>query len=393
MLASELDGEAEFTATGRGWPVKTSVRKYEDLPAWYNSLDVLVCTSLIEGVPMPPLEALACGVPVVIPQGVGMLDELADLAGIYRYKRGDYDELKLAVLRAMGDIGKIDKNKLPMIVSDHTPENYARAHIEGFTRALKKPDKSISVESDRHGARGVYYVAFGEPARDCAMGAIKSFKAHLPDIPVALASDRPLGPEDVFIDMPDIDIGGRAAKIQIYEKAPKEWQYIAYLDADTEITAAETLLWDLLLDGWDMTICKNPGRFATANAMRRSDNADECDETYRKIGSEEILQLNGGVFAFQRNSRTKAFFKCWYKEWMRFGKRDQAALLRSLWMHPIKLYVLGNEWNTITRYDPPDKAAWLLHYPMTARRWRGIVHYRLDDPEAWKAVAQFEAKQ
>jgi hypothetical protein len=225
------------------------------------------------------------------------------------------------------------------------------------------------------------------------LGAIKSLKQHLPDVTVALASDRPLGPEDVFIDMPDIDIGGRAAKIQIYEKAPKDWQYIAYLDADTEITASETFLWDLLTDGWDMVICKNPGKFATANAMRRSDNADECDETYRKIGSEEVLQLNGGVFAFQRNSRTKAFFRCWYKEWQRFGKRDQAALLRSLWMHPIKLYVLGNEWNTITRYDSPDKAAWLLHYPMTARRWRGIVHYRLDDPEAWKAVAEFEAKQ
>jgi hypothetical protein len=27
---------------------------------------------------------------------------------------------------------------------------------------------------------------------------------------------------------------------------------------------------------------------------------------------------------------------------------------------------------------------------MTARRWRGVVHYRLDDPQAWKAVEEFE---
>jgi hypothetical protein len=202
-----------------------------------------------------------------------------------------------------------------------------------------------------------------------------------------------LGPEDTFIEMPDIDIGGRSAKVQIYDKAPRDWQYVAYLDADTEIVAAETLLWDVLEDGWDMVICKNPGKFAVAGAMRRSDNADECDETYRKIGTEEVLQLNGGVFAFQRNARTKAFFRAWYTEWKRYGKRDQAALLRALWMHPLKLYVLGNEWNTITRYEDPSTAAWLLHYPMTARRWRGVVHYRLDDPQAWAAVREFEAKK
>lgn len=391
QLASDLDGNAEIVATGRGWPVKTTLQKLDKLPAWYNSLDLYICTSLIEGVPMPPLEALACGIPIVIPEGVGMLDEIATIPGVWRYKRGDYASLLSTVNEAI--VGKYDRQALCGLVAHHTAETYAKAHMEGFTKALNSTAQQVKVESDRHGQRGVYYVAFGDPARECALGAIQSFKAHLPDIPVALASDRPLGPEDIFIDLPDIDIGGRAAKIQIYEKAPKDWQYVAYLDADTEITQAETLLWDILHDGWDMVICKNPGRFAVASAMRRSDNADECEETYRKIGTEEVLQLNGGVFAFQRNARTKAFFRCWYKEWMRYGKRDQAALLRSLWMHPVKLYVLGNEWNTITRYDPPDKAAWLLHYPMTARRWRGIVHYRLDDPEAWKAVQEFEAKR
>src|SRR3990170_3076822 len=112
--------------------------------------------------------------------------------------------------------------------------------------------------------------------------------------------------------------------------------------------------------------------------------------TYQKIGTDQVIQLNGGVFCFQRNQRTRAFFQTWEQEWRRYGKRDQAALLRSLWVHPMKMYVLGNEWNTITRYDSPERAAWLLHYPMTARRWRGVVHHRLDDKEAWKAVEEFE---
>ena len=206
-----------------------------------------------------------------------------------------------------------------------------------------------------------------------------------------LVSDTPIGVEDIFIEQPDYDIGGRLAKVKIYDLAPRDWQYIAYIDADTEIVHPEYLLWQIVEDGWDMVICKNPGRFATASAMKRSDNKDECQLTYELCGSDEIMQLNGGVFAFQRNARTQAFFTEWAKEWHKFGKRDQAALLRSLWMHPLKLYVLGNEWNTIVRYDTPDDAAWLCHYPMLARRWRDIIHYRLDDPEAWKAVERFEA--
>ena len=39
--------------------------KYDTYPAFYNSLDALLCASDIEGGPYPPLEALACGVPVV----------------------------------------------------------------------------------------------------------------------------------------------------------------------------------------------------------------------------------------------------------------------------------------------------------------------------------------
>jgi hypothetical protein len=55
------------------------------------------------------------------------------------------------------------------------------------------------------------------------------------------------------------------------------------------------------------------------------------------------------------------------------------------------MLVLGNEWNTIIRYDPKERSAGIVHYPMTARRWRGVLHGRSDSPEAWQAVKQFEA--
>lgn len=397
FLAEELEGRAEVVASGQGWPARRVNGSLEGLPAFYGGLDLYLCASTIEGIPMPPLEALACGRPVVIPRHVGMLDDLPETPGIYRYEAGDYKAMRAAVEGALGERGQIEVENLRAAVRPYTPEAWAASHREGFEAALSgravpvlNDRKAEPAESAGTGQRGVYYVAYGEPARKCAQGAIESFKHHIPEIPVALVSDLPLGPEDIFIEQPDLDIGGRMAKVQIYDLAPAEWEYVAYLDADTEIVAGETLLWDAVQDGWDLVICKNPGRFHVAREMRRPDNEDECEETFRQLGTDELLQLNGGVFAFRRNARTRDFFAAWAEEWRRYGKRDQAALLRALNRCPVKMYVLGNQWNTVTRYDSAENAAWLLHYPMTARRWRGTVHYRLDDPKAWEAVKEFE---
>ena len=70
---------------------------WNDMPQFYQGLDVLVCPSRVEGGPMPVLEALACGVRVVIPQHVGILDELPDVPGIHRYPRGDLASLIAAL--------------------------------------------------------------------------------------------------------------------------------------------------------------------------------------------------------------------------------------------------------------------------------------------------------
>ena len=48
---------------------------HEQMPAFYNSIDVYVCASLHEGTPNPILEAMACGVPVITTD-VGLVPEL-----------------------------------------------------------------------------------------------------------------------------------------------------------------------------------------------------------------------------------------------------------------------------------------------------------------------------
>lgn len=390
LAGSELGQRVDLVGSGDGWPVPTTNYDWAGMPGYYNSLDVLVCSSLLEGIPMPPLEALACGTPVVIPKGVGLLDDLPDIDGIYRYERGDYDQMEEATSTAISTTG-VDREALREAVASYTPGAWAGT----FTRALKDQlsgnHGSVSVvENDRHGLRGVYYVAYGRQARACAKAAIASFQKHMPGIEVALASDKPLCTEDHLFTLPDADVGGRAAKVQIYDVTPRDWEYVLYLDADTEVIADISFLYALLDDGFDMVICKNPDKYHIASKMVRSDNEGECRKTFAQLGTDEVLQLNGGVFAFQRNRRTEAFFHSWHEEWQRYGKRDQAALLRALWKHPLKLYILGNEWNTITRYANKESSAGILHYPMTARRWRGKIVGRSDSTEAWQAVQRFQ---
>lgn len=377
-----------WQATGRGWSIPTRSVTTDQLPAFYQSLRLFVCASRIEGVPYPPLEALACGVPVVIPRGVGLLDDLPDLPGITRFDTGDYDSLKEAFEQALNQLGDVDREALRAATEPYTPSAWARAHEHAFEALLNPP--AVEVLPDWRGCAGAYYVAFGAPARECALNAISHWHERMPGVPTALVSDAPLGPEDVFVEQPDADIGGRIAKISIDELAPVDWRYVLYMDADTEVVADVGFLFQALVDGWELVICKNPSRFHVIREMKRPDNGDECDLTFDALGSDELMQLNGGVFAFRRCERTARFFRRWRTEWERYGKRDQAALLRALYAEPLRVYVLGNEWNTVVRYDPAERTAGILHYPMEARRYAGHFNARLDSPEAWKQVRRWE---
>jgi glycosyltransferase involved in cell wall biosynthesis len=52
-----------------------------DLPTWYRAADVFVYPSLFEGFGLPPLEAMACGCPVIAPAG-GALGETCGPAAV-----------------------------------------------------------------------------------------------------------------------------------------------------------------------------------------------------------------------------------------------------------------------------------------------------------------------
>ncbi len=383
FMATPLGATLDYCASGKGWPVPTKEYSWTEMPDFYRGLDLYLCTSLIEGIPMPPLEALDCGVPVVIPWSVGLLSELPEMPGIAHYRAGDVTDMARAVEKALD--ANIDPLALRAQVARFTRRQWQDdfARPLGTTRVVRQPLPQYRAEV---GDRGVYYVAYGAPARECARKAISSWHQYMPNYPVALVAEEPLGDEDIFIAHHDEDIGARSVKTRIYDLAPEQWRYILYLDADTEIIAPVDYLFQILEDGWDMAICLNPTRYLLVEHMQRPDNMPEYAETVGLLGSEELLQYNGGVFAFQRNEQTRRFFDAWHREWAKWGKRDQAAFDRALLENPLKIWTLGQEWNTVTRYSEAVHSAGILHHPLEARRWKGIIRGRLDTAEAWAAL-------
>ena len=411
VVKSKVGQRVEWMASGRGWPVPTKRYSWADMPKFYQGLDVLVCPSRVEGGPMPVLEALACGVRVVIPKHVGILDELPAAPGIHRYVRGNAASLVKALEAALEQ--PFDREALRSATERYSVQAFCDEHARAFEEILgigdwglagiaeQETPEAIEVqvktsppqERGTGSARGIYVVAFGDPARKCAVRLMKSIKAHMPDVPIALCAAKKIGIEDVLIVQPDSDVGGRRAKLKAYELTPAEWQAVLYLDADTKVVAPVYQFFQWIEDGWEFVICKDPHLMDTMHAFKRHNNAQELAEIKTTIHTLHALQINGGVWAFGRNPRVAAFFARWQVEWEKHAQRDQGALLRALYADPLKVFWLGNEWNTFDKYCRGIETAGIMHYVGDARRWKGAIQGRIDSAEAWSAVKRWERER
>lgn len=386
VLSTQAGRAFDWRAVGRGWPVKTQTLAYDRLPAWYRDLDLYVCSSLIEGVPYGPLEALASGVPVVIPHGVGLLDDVPETEGVYRYEAGNAADLEAMLLIALDTLPehRPDPDALRALTEPYSFGAWADGHLAAFEELTNQTAPQVADAEERE--EGIYVVAYGEPARGCALRLLRSIRRHMPSMPVAVASDRPLPGADVHVAHPDADVGGRAAKTKMWSLAPLAWQRVLYLDADTELTAPIPFLFNALRDGWELVMTKDvtapTNDYDMIHSLWRRDSR-EYRLGWEAIGHDRALQIAGGVCGFRRTPATQAFLTAWYREWYREARRDQGALLRALYAHPVRLLVLGNEWNTFEGICRETTAGIVHHRGGPARRARGWIPGRLDASEAW----------
>jgi glycosyltransferase involved in cell wall biosynthesis len=107
------------------------------MPRFYQGLDVLVVPSRVEGIPMPPLEALACGTRIVIPRNVGILDELGDCTGVYRYPKGDLKGLIKAVEQAAFPEKPVNREALRALTAPYSVEAWCRDNARAVAQMLE----------------------------------------------------------------------------------------------------------------------------------------------------------------------------------------------------------------------------------------------------------------
>uniref|UniRef100_C6E5U6 Glycosyl transferase family 2 n=1 Tax=Geobacter sp. (strain M21) TaxID=443144 RepID=C6E5U6_GEOSM len=117
-----------YEVVGRFADRKVKQVPYDKMVEYYNSIDVYVCASSIEGTPNPVLEAMACGVPV-ISTDVGIVPQLLGREQkryILMHRSVEALKEKLAAL------AKDPEERMKLSV-----ENLER--IKGFTREMEVP--------------------------------------------------------------------------------------------------------------------------------------------------------------------------------------------------------------------------------------------------------------
>lgn len=187
---------------------------------------------------------------------------------------------------------------------------------------------------------GIISIALGPAARREAAAALASLRQHT-DLPTAVIGD-PVPGADQTIPPPAGGPGGpasRLAKLNLDTLSPFEGAL--YLDADTRVHGDPAAGFRLLADGWDLAIAPS-GRQGN-DTLGHLPPADRGD-TLAALANPEPLNLQAGVFFFHRQ-RCAPLFAAWREEWQRFQDQDQGALLRALNRVPLRVWLLGRDWN------------------------------------------------
>jgi len=122
LVRMMLDAGFDVYAWGSGWPCKTAFNTWIELPQFYKLIDYLVVTSTIEGGPVPVIDAIRAGIPVIAPN-VGWCWEYP----VIRYEKGIWKSLHDVLLK---------------LTTYPTWANWAKEHQKMFEEVYKSGAKS-----------------------------------------------------------------------------------------------------------------------------------------------------------------------------------------------------------------------------------------------------------
>lgn len=120
---------------------------FTELPGWYNRARLFVMTSDGEGLPQAMIEALSCGLPVIMPRDADIADLARHEVNSLLYPVRDTDACAEAVLRLLGDDALYQRLRggALRLRTEHAAEYGLAVQSELWRSALS------SVVAERHG--------------------------------------------------------------------------------------------------------------------------------------------------------------------------------------------------------------------------------------------------
>jgi glycosyltransferase involved in cell wall biosynthesis len=146
--------EAAARARARELGVDDMIEWYppsQEMPRWYRSADLLLMTSVFEGVPYVIYEALAMGVPVVAPALPGNVEFMDADSGILVDPRDDAEQYVEAVAALLADDERrrgMGARSRERMLRDFTLEEMAARHMALYDHLLA--ERTAATEARRH---------------------------------------------------------------------------------------------------------------------------------------------------------------------------------------------------------------------------------------------------
>lgn len=212
----------------------------QEMPRWYRSADLLLMTSLFEGVPLVVYEALAMGVPVIAPALPGNAELMDADSGVLVDPRDDVEGYAEAIVALLGDEGRrreMGERSRKRMLTEFSLAEMGRRHDELYERLLSERTASSRWRNEE-------LLGEAEPGRHAPTGAppppLQLSRDPLPERTVGVII--PCYQHGIFLDACVASVKAQTlapVSIIVVDDAsgdPETIEALARLDGDPEVT-------------------------------------------------------------------------------------------------------------------------------------------------------------